>query len=173
VTCDVCLEQCRPWCSKVSSPGWRVVAILDSHRLLACARCRDLVAICSRCDRGNRYCGKDCATLRRREIGRIAERNYRQSAIGRRNNAARQRRFRDRRRCGSVFVTHPSPPSPVAPVERVTRQPPRHHEHDRHLRASARARFDSAANCSFCGQPCSAYARNGFLRRRGAPRRWP
>lgn len=170
---DVCSAQCRAPCLVPSSPRWRFVAAVDSHRVFACAACRVRVVICRRCDRGNKYCAAGCAAERRRAIRRTAERNYRKSELGRRNNAARQRRYRDRRRRGAIAVTHPSPPAAAAPLETVSRRAPRHHEHDRNLRASARTRSDSAATCCFCGELCGNYSRNSFLRRRGMPRTWP
>ena len=45
-----------------------------SARLFHCARCGRQVRICSRCDRGNRYCGSDCARAARADSVRAAGR---------------------------------------------------------------------------------------------------
>jgi hypothetical protein len=61
------------------------------------------VVICSHCDRGNRYCGKQCAQTARRQSQREAARRYQASRRGRFAHAARQRRYRRRR---SAKVAH-------------------------------------------------------------------
>ena len=43
-----------------------------SHRLFLCGRCRKLVELCSRCDRGNHYCSPECAAAQRRDSVRRA-----------------------------------------------------------------------------------------------------
>ena len=58
--------------------------------MLNCARCRRLVVICTRCDRGQRYCSAPCAELQRRHSVREAGRRYQRTPLGARNNAARQ-----------------------------------------------------------------------------------
>ena len=63
-----------------------------------CARCRRQVLICSRCDRGQQYCGARCSGPARRESLRAAGRRYQHSRRGRHCHAERQRRYR--RRCG-------------------------------------------------------------------------
>lgn len=105
--------------------------------------------------------------------GRASERRYRKSEIGRRNNARRQRRHRERNRRRIETVTQQGPPAAPVVVEPVARQTASHHEHDRFLRASERTLLHPQTTCCFCGAPCSAYGRNGFLRRRGAARTWP
>ena len=45
-------------------------------RLFLCLRCRDQVVICSRCDRGQVYCGRECASEVRRSKQRKARRRY-------------------------------------------------------------------------------------------------
>lgn len=76
----------------------------ESHRRFYCARCGAAVQLCTRCDRGQRYCGSSCAKSARGESLRRAGKRYRQSARGREANAERQRRFRERR----ASVTHHS-----------------------------------------------------------------
>lgn len=48
-------------------------------RFFLCGRCRSQVTICRSCDRGQRYCGQDCARAARRESVREAERRYQRS----------------------------------------------------------------------------------------------
>ena len=68
---------------------------MDDARLFLCARCRRQVLICSRCDRGQQYCGAGCSDLARRESLRAAGRRYQQSRRGRHCHAERQRRYPD------------------------------------------------------------------------------
>lgn len=68
----------------------------DTGRFYLCARCRCAVVLCSRCDRGNRYCAGGCASAARRDSNRRAGRRYAESRRGRFNHAARQRRYRER-----------------------------------------------------------------------------
>ena len=81
---------------------------MDDARLFLCARCRRQVLICSRCDRGQQYCGARCSGLARRESLRAAGRRYQHSRRGRHCHAERQRRYRHR--CGedarAQKVTH-------------------------------------------------------------------
>ena len=71
-------------------------------RMFLCGCCRAQVVLCSRCDRGNVYCGPACAASRRRESVRAAGRRYQRSRSGRFAHAARARRYRARRQ----NVTH-------------------------------------------------------------------
>ena len=66
---------------------------MDDARLFLCARCRRQVLICSRCDRGQRYCGARCSGPARRESLRAAGRRYQQTRRGRHCHAERQRRY--------------------------------------------------------------------------------
>ena len=77
---------------------------MDDARLFLCARCRRQVLICSRCDRGQHYCGARCSGLARRESLRGAGRRYQHSRRGRHCHAERQRRYR--RRCREGACTH-------------------------------------------------------------------
>jgi hypothetical protein len=126
--------------------------------MATCARncCRQLFAICGRCDRGRRYCSSECASSARRDQTRRAGQQYQQSARGRSTHAMRQARYRARQ----ADVTHQSgskaapasgkpprlvsavlPPAPLAPC------PP---------------------SCVSCGKS-TAFMRTGF-RIRGVPR---
>ena len=70
----------------------------SSLRLYDCARCRVLVAICRRCDRGQIYCGHGCAEIRRRESVRKAAKVYQKRSPGAMNHARRQERYRQLQR---------------------------------------------------------------------------
>jgi len=130
----------------------------SSARLFNCARCRRQVVICSHCDRGNLYCSKRCSQTARRESRREAGRRYQKTRRGRFAHAARQRRYRQRRR---AKVTHQGSPPEVAdemlPAE---------------SRTSAREQDVSVVpsgdglRCHLCGQACAPFLRLAFLRRR-------
>jgi hypothetical protein len=66
-------------------------------RLYLCARCRAQVILCSRCDRGNPYCGRPCWHQARKQARREAARRYQRSRSGRIAHAQRSRRWRQRR----------------------------------------------------------------------------
>lgn len=66
-------------------------------RLYLCARCRVQVILCSRCDRGNRYCGQACGHQARTEARRQAAQRYQGSWRGRIAHAQRSHRWRQRR----------------------------------------------------------------------------
>jgi hypothetical protein len=66
-------------------------------RLYLCARCRVQVILCSRCDRGNRYCGMQCRHQARELARREAAQRYQRSWQGRIAHAQRSRRWRQRR----------------------------------------------------------------------------
>ena len=55
----------------------------DCGRQYFCRRCRSRVLICSHCDRGHRYCTRDCATLSRRDAQQRAGQRYQDSRRGR------------------------------------------------------------------------------------------
>ena len=63
-------------------------------RLFLCARCRKQVCVCSDCDRGQQYCGEDCALAARRLSLKAAGRRYQSSRRGRARHAERMRRYR-------------------------------------------------------------------------------
>lgn len=58
-----------------------------------CARCDELVLLCTRCLRGRRYCDT-CAAVARRCSVREAGRRYQRSAKGRRAHRRRSQRYR-------------------------------------------------------------------------------
>jgi len=82
---------------------------LPDRRFL-CGACRSAALICSFCDRGQIYCGAGCARRARQCSLRDAGRRYRASHQGRRNQARRTARWRDRQK----NVTHHGSPPPSA-----------------------------------------------------------
>jgi hypothetical protein len=149
-------------------------------RLFVCARCRQQVLLCSRCDRGQRYCGHACSRAARLESRRAAGHRYQRSRAGRLAHAARSRRWRQRL-CnasddatasrdaaaleGGVinFVTHQGSPTPVpdAPLPLS----------DEHGGAVAGAVSLGAVRCRRCAAPLSPWVRQGLLRH--GRRCWP
>jgi hypothetical protein len=69
-------------------------------RLFICARCRVQVVLCSRCDRGQRYCTPSCSRQARHAAQRDAQRRYQASRAGRMAHARRARRWRIRHHGG-------------------------------------------------------------------------
>jgi hypothetical protein len=129
----------------------------SSARLFNCARCRCQVVICSHCDRGNIYCGKRCSQSARSQSQREAGRRYQRTYRGRFAHAARQRRYRQRRR---AKVTHQGSPPDVAdetlPAEsRASAQP----TSEEPVAVPA-----AGIRCHLCGRVCSRFLRQSFLR---------
>jgi hypothetical protein len=131
-------------------------------RLFLCGRCRAQVLICSRCDRGQIYCGQRCAQEARRSAQRAANKRYQTSHRGRIKHAARARRYRSRQKnvtyrgsrpqLSGVLVSKGSAPS--ASKQNASEYDPR----------------PLAWQCYRCGRSCSPFVRQGFLPRRRAPR---
>ena len=117
-------------------------------RLFLCARCRSAVTICSRCDRGQRYCSAACSRLARSCAQRAAAQRYQSSRKGRHAHAQRQAQWRARQQ----IVTHQaSPPPPRADV-----LPP---DESTALQTGAHL----ICKCHFCGRSVSAFVRQAFL----------
>jgi hypothetical protein len=132
-----------------------------SARTFACARCGIEVLICSRCDRGQRYCGRACAHGARRESLREAGRRYQASRAGRFAHARRARRWRQRWR--EIVTHHGSQAGGQAAT--VAQEPPA---------ARAAAAGDGTAparwHCHWCARSCAPLLRRGFLRHGGDAR---
>lgn len=129
-------------------------------RLFLCLRCRVQVLVCSYCDRGQVYCGADCAREARRRSQHEAGRRYQASRRGRVNHAARARRYRARKN----NVTHQgSAPDRTddllseGPAVAVTEQLP--------TDKSSRPQW----HCHRCGRRCPELVRRDFLRRSRGP----
>ena len=152
--------------------------MVESHRLFTCIRCRRQIRICTRCDRGNVYCSKGCAGLARRRTLLEAGRRYQQTMAGRRNHAARQRRYQLRLR---EKVTHQGPHKELVEIrpgadtaDESTKQPavqeevPREHDilsvsenKETHAAGDQNAK---TTRCHFCRGPCGEFTRLGPLR---------
>jgi hypothetical protein len=138
-----------------------------SHRLYNCARCGEQVRICRRCDRGNVYCARACAGVRRRESLRRAAERYQLSPRGARRHAARQRAWRERR---AHKVTHQGSLASAfaATVAAVSSHPQLQGSHGNtpHIepRSFPPCTSRPAPRCSFCARALSPFARLGPLR---------
>jgi hypothetical protein len=142
-------------------------------RLYLCARCRIQVVLCSRCDRGNRYCGRACRHQAREDARRQTAQRYQRSWHGRMAHAQRSRRWRQRRaaaagRGSDVHnVTHQGsqPGVRAAPLAAWTHDTA---STDPHTTAAASAPQHIAAQtcwyCRRCGTSQPARVRQGFLR---------
>jgi len=131
-------------------------------RLFLCGRCRQQVLICRRCDRGQVYCGRDCAVEVRRSRQREARRRYQASERGRQMHADRSRQYRAKSRCvtdqGRNLPTKPPQQPGPAHANAVAPQPAI-------IIACVRV-----AVCHRCGQPVPDLVRMAPIRR---PRRRP
>lgn len=126
-------------------------------RLFLCGRCRRQVLICRRCDRGQLYCGHECALEVRRTRQRETRRRYQASDRGRKMHAERSRRYRARGRRVTdqgrkLATTSAQQPEPA--------------------HANARAAQPAIINlsmrttvCGRCGQPVSGFVRLAPIRR--------
>jgi hypothetical protein len=140
------------------------------------------VLLCSRCDRGQRYCGRACSRSAREDSRRQAARRYQCSRAGRIAHAARSRRWRQQHRSctpadrgdaetdvdNSNFVTHqgcpmPGPDASLPSCEQASEPEP--------VDAVANA-APIAARCWRCATALSPWTRQGFLRHARAAR-WP
>jgi hypothetical protein len=133
-------------------------ASYSSARFFLCNHCRQQVIICRRCDRGQVYCGPDCALEVRRRNQRDARRRYQATDRGRRMHADRSRKYR----AHGSRVTDQGPtlsPQPeTARAAAMKAQPP--------IMIAARR----ITACDLCGNPVSDGVRLSPIRR---PRRRP
>lgn len=135
---------------------------MDDARLFLCARCQCQVRICSRCDRGQQYCGARCAGIARGESLRAAARRYQHSRRGRHRHAERQRRYRARcrQRLRGEKVTHHGSAAPSSGVSLA-------HPRTLNREASPMSPIPTTpAHCHFCARPISDFLRLGWLRHR-------
>lgn len=73
-------------------------AVAPTLRAISCKFCHERFYICSRCYRGQEYCGKVCGEQARRRQLREANRRHRQSPEGQADHRDRQRAYRECRR---------------------------------------------------------------------------
>jgi len=148
---------------------------LGSGRLFVCAWCGCEVVVCSGCDRGQIYCGVDCAGQARRQTLRAAGRRCQQTRRGRRMHAARMARYRAKlaqsSACVAVgmpdegwpreIVTHHGSPAPSTGdlvAGGATAMP-------RDDASPAEPLGPAMTHCHWCGRCCRLPLRRGFLRR--------
>jgi hypothetical protein len=126
-------------------------------RLFLCLCCRQQIVVCSRCDRGQVYCGRECASEVRRSRQREARRRYQASERGRQMHAARSRRYRARGRRvtdqGRILVAPPG------------RQPEPAHTDARVAQPAISVVTGRLTACYRCGDPVSKMVRQFPIRR--------
>lgn len=128
-------------------------------RLFQCAFCHKQSRVCSRCDRGQIYCGNVCAVFVRKKSMQLAGKRYQKTFNGKRNHAARQARYRMRQK---KIVTHQGSPlihqhASMSSLEINPNQPENGHN-------------KPALICCCCGKSVSDWMRNDFLKRRRSHR---
>jgi hypothetical protein len=124
-------------------------------RLFQCTLCHKQSLVCSKCDRGQIYCGAVCAIFARKKSMKLAGMRYQRTFNGKRNHAARQARYRMRL---NEIVTHQgSPPIPQhASINSL----------EKRAEKTENGQKKPALTCHFCEKPVSDWIRNEFLRRR-------
>ena len=144
-------------------------------RRLVCDFCRRVVYLCSWCDRGQRYCCRDCGDQARRRSHREAGSRYQRTRRGRRCHARRQASYRRRQQAAQEIVTHQGCPAESGSgrvrawtLIRPTRA--NRHPYRRFSRSFPPPPAPAATEllCFVCGVPCEPFVREDFLRcRRG------
>jgi hypothetical protein len=122
--------------------------LMKNGRLYHCARCQSRSVICSHCDRGNIYCGSTCSRHARVLNHRIANQIYQKSLRGKQKHAARQHRYRQRKK---IKVTDQGstdlPPNDLLPDEP----------------SECKSHQAESIFCHFCGEAVSPFLRHGYL----------
>ncbi len=80
---------------------------MESYRLFFCAKCREETHICRHCDRGQIYCGPDCAEQRRRKPHRRAVSQYQEFPIGKVKHRVNQHRYRHKSDLKLIWLKNP------------------------------------------------------------------
>jgi len=127
-----------------------------SARLYFCCRCQAQVIICSRCDRGHRYCTGKCAAIARSDSLKRARQKYQSTRVGRFNNAARQQRYRARKK---QKVTHQGSPPLVS--HDVLKS--RFNGRKQAKTATVQSPDSVTVRCHHCGAVCEPFLRQNFL----------
>ena len=124
-----------------------------SSRLYHCCHCPAQVIICTRCDRGQRYCAGDCRHKARSESVKRATKKYQLTRMGRFKNAARQHRFRQRQQ---QKVTHQGSSAKRLHDLLKTRLT--------EIKKTQKPSLpDVTCHCHFCGVDCDHFLRQDFL----------
>ena len=121
---------------------------MKSARLYHCVRCRHQCIICSGCDRGNIYCGHDCAQQTRIQNHRISNQKYQKTFRGSQKHSVRQRNYRLRQKeivtdRGSMQTSD----NDLLPL----------------LKNDTKSKSKNIVCCDFCHAPVSDFFRNGYL----------
>lgn len=85
--------------------------------------CSALFFVCSRCDRGQRYCSRECRTAARRQQRRAASSRYQRTEAGKHAHRLRQRSYRQRH-CRPRVTDQGSQSVTTAAIIRLS-EPPR------------------------------------------------
>lgn len=147
-----------------------------SARRYHCARCHRPVVICSDCDRGHVYCFNGCREAAYKERARRNAQRYRSSAKGRRNNAHRQQRYRERN-SNKFTPASDDTPKTISPDQTLNETTVSTDESKKvtHRGSTtpgasvvlpATRNTGPALSCDCCQHHCSAYVRFNFLRTR-------
>lgn len=127
----------------------------NSSRLYYCCLCRAQVIICTRCDRGQRYCPDGCSQKARKKSVERAGKKYQSSRSGRFNNAKRQQQYRQRQRQKQKVTHHSSAPPTRCAVLKSTR--------DSLKKSAKKVLVEASLHCSHCGDVCGPFLRSDFL----------
>ncbi len=125
-------------------------------RLYSCARCYQLVVLCSDCDHGNIYCFDGCSEKQRSQSLREAGRRYQGTFEGKRNAAWRQAKFRAH--------THEHAVEPPPPENKVTHHGSEEGSPPASMDPDPRKGGVDMNHCHCCGKPVDGYLRPGFIR---------
>ena len=129
---------------------------LPGGRRLSCAWCQVDVVVCSGCDHGQRYCSHECRQQGRRASVRRCAQRYQSKAQGRCKHAARQRRYRARRRQQKI-VTHQGSQELCAGDVLQTQV-------SAQLNVSPAREPVAAGHCHWCERALTGVLRRSFLR---------
>lgn len=130
------------------------MSMKTSSRKYQCLRCHTLVIICHHCDRGQRYCTNGCSEQARKTSTKRASKKYQATRRGRFNNAARQQRYRSQIK---QKVTHHSSLKIALHDVLTKRSAPA-------KKAVIPPKYEKTMRCHHCGEICSPFLRDDFLR---------
>jgi hypothetical protein len=126
-----------------------------SSRLYHCCRCHAQVIICSRCDRGQRYCAGECRHEARAVSLKRAGKKYQSTRSGSFNNAARQSRYREKNKQKVTHLGSAQKRLHYLLKIRLTET----------KKTQTRPLPDTAYCCHYCGGACEPFFRQDFLHR--------
>lgn len=121
----------------------------NTARIYNCVRCQHQCIICSDCDRGNIYCGSNCAQHAKLQNHRIANQLYQKSFRGKQKHADRQRNYQFRQKQKVTDMGSANTPS---------------HDLLPTVTNDNKKTMSEKICCHFCGKNVSPYLRNGYLR---------